>query len=159
MTTYFEEDGMNLNGKRNFNNTEKFYYNCGGYAFGIFSWLYPGLDWDRQNEIHDAMMDGDYDRALEISVEDLLKQFPEYKLILPHEIRNYPAKEYQIVAYRLNNLDFHFWKLGKNNRWYEKRGSGHRIYTHSFDEVWVPWPREDGITYDSKIAFFAKKRP
>ena len=39
--TFIGFDPKNSNHLRNINNTDKFDYNCGGYALGTFSWYTP----------------------------------------------------------------------------------------------------------------------
>lgn len=109
--TFDSHDPKNLNRSRNINNTDKFDYNCGGYALGTFSWYTP---FDEPTYINLRTSD-DYDEIEETAVENILCDFPDLSLISSIDVRNKDIdyKTTEIIAFRFSRNDFHFWKLGK----------------------------------------------
>ena len=149
-------DPFNTLGKRNINNTVKRYYNCGGYALGTFSWYWPG----RTEEEHDKIMgyaeDEDWDNALELAAGAIIRELPGW-MVVPFSLimeRKYSPNEYEVVAMRFCDFDFHFWKLGRNWNWYDKMGSTKCIHRHAFESVRNIWYRR----YYSPIVCFIRAR-
>lgn len=149
--TFNSFDPKNLNHSRNINNTDKFDYNCGGYALGTFSWYTPF----NEPTYIDLETPDDYDEIEEIAVENILHDFPDLSLVSPINVRNKDInyKTTEIIAFRFSEDDFHFWKLGKNSTWYDKMGGSTIIRTHSYSEVFAPWGR-----YNGRIYFFTRTR-
>ena len=149
-------DPFNTLGLRNINNTVKRQYNCGGYALGTFSWYWPG----RTEEEHDKIMEyaeaEDWDNALELAAGAIIRELPSW-MVVPFSLvmeRKYSPKEYEVVAMRFCDFDFHFWKLGRNWNWYDKMGSTKCIHRHAFEDVRRIWCHR----YNSPIVCFIRAR-
>ena len=150
------DDPFNTLGMRNINNTTKRHYNCGGYALGTFSWYWPG----RTEEEHDKIMEyaeaEDWDNALELAAGAIIRELSGW-MVVPFSLimkRKYSPKEYEIVAMRFCDFDFHFWKLGRNWNWYDKMGSAGWINRHAFEDVRHIWCDR----YNSPIICFIRAR-
>lgn len=150
------DDPFNTLGLRNINNTIKRRYNCGGYALGTFSWYWPG----RTEEEHDKIMEyaeaEDWDNALELAAGAIIRELPGW-MVVPFSLimeRKYSPKEYEVVAMRFCDSDFHFWKLGRNWNWYDKMGSTKCIHRHAFESVRRIWCHR----YYSPIVCFIRAR-
>lgn len=149
-------DPLNTLGLRNVSNTTKCYYNCGGYALGTFNWYWPG----RTEEEHDEIMEyagmEDWDNTLKLATEAIINELPGWSVV-PFNLvmeRKYSPKEYEVVAMRFCDCDFHFWKLGRNWNWYDKMGSAGWINRHAFEDVRHVWCRR----YNSPIVCFIRMR-
>lgn len=146
-------DLFNFQHKRNFSNTERYLYNCAGYALGTFSWYCPneGDDgyWNFMDDLSDTEM---FAKTFE-TVEFMLKDF-KGRLRLIGSVDEIQENEYAI-AYRVSSDgDFHFMKKMING-WYHKRGNTDRIYIEAGDyvlkEVWYD-------RYDGPIVLMAMRR-
>ena len=149
-------DPFNTLGLRNIGNTVKRYYNCGGYALGTFSWYWPGRTEEEYDEIMECAGDEDWDNVLKLASEAIISELPGWSVV-PFNLvmeRKYSPKEYEIVAMRFCDYDFHFWKLGRNWNWYDKMGSIGRINRHAFEDVRDTWCHR----YDSPIVCFIRMR-
>lgn len=149
-------DPFNTLGLRNVSNTVKSYYNCGGYAFGTFSWYWPGRTEEEYDEIMEYAEAEDWDNALELAAEAIVGELPGWTIVpigLVME-RKYSPKDYEVVALRFCNCDFHFWKLGRNWNWYDKMGSAGWINRHAFGDIRYTWCHR----YNSPIVCFVKAR-
>lgn len=149
-------DPFNILGLRNIGNTAKHYYNCGGYALGTFSWYWPGRTEEEYDEIMECAGDEDWDNVLKLASEAIISELPGWSVV-PFNLvmeRKYSPKEYEIVALRFCDYDFHFWKLGRNWNWYDKMGSIGRINRHAFEDVRDTWCHR----YDSPIVCFVRTR-
>lgn len=158
MTSYYVPTGdpFNTLGLRNIGNTVKCYYNCGGYALGTFSWYWPGRTEDEYDEIMEYAEDEDWDNALELASEAIISELPGWSVV-PFDLvmeRKYSPKEYEIVAMRFCDHDFHFWKLGRNWNWYDKMGGAGWINRHAFEDVRDTWCNR----YNSPIVCFIRMR-
>lgn len=149
-------DPFNTSGLRNINNAIKRYYNCGGYALGTFSWYWPGRTEEEHDEIMKHAETEDWENALELATEAIVNELPGWTIVplaLVME-RKYSPKDYEVVALRFCNNDFHFWKLGRNWNWYDKRGNTEWINRHAFKDVLHAW----WCRYDSPIVCFIRMR-
>lgn len=149
-------DPFNTLGLRNIGNTVKRHYNCGGYALGTFSWYWPGRTEEEYDEIMECAGDEDWDNVLKLASEAIISELPGWSVV-PFNLvmeRKYSPKEYEIVAMRFCDYDFHFWKLGRNWNWYDKMGSIGRINCHAFEDVRDTWCHR----YDSPIVCFIRMR-
>ena len=149
-------DPFNTLGLRNIGNTVKRHYNCGGYALGTFSWYWPGRTEEEYDEIMECAGDEDWDNVLKLASEAIISELPGWSVV-PFNLvmeRKYSPKEYEIVAMRFCDYDFHFWKLGRNWNWYDKMGSIGRINRHAFEDVRDTWCHR----YDSPIVCFIRMR-
>ena len=149
-------DPFNILGLRNINNTVKRRYNCGGYALGTFSWYWPGRTEEEHDKIMEYAADEDWDNALELAAAAIIRELPGW-MVVPFSLvmkRKYSPKEYEIVAMRFCDFDFHFWKLGRNWNWYDKMGSAGWINRHAFEDVRRIWCNR----YNSPIICFIRAR-
>ena len=148
---------FNFDNSRNIGNTDKRYYNCGGYALGTFSWYWPGRTEEEHDEIMGYAENEDYDEALVIAADAIIAELPGWKIVLFEDVmkRMYSPLDYDIVAMRFCEFDFHFLKLGCNWNWYDKMGNSHRINRHGFQEMNnTSWYGR----YDSPIVCFIRAR-
>ena len=149
-------DPFNTLGLRNINNTIKRYYNCGGYALGTFSWYWPGRTEDEHDEIMEYAEAEDWDNALELAAKAIVAELPGWVIVPIGAVmeRRYSPCEYEVVALRFCDMDFHFWKLGRNWNWYDKMGSSPCINRHAFNDVRYTWCHR----YNSPIVCFVRAR-
>lgn len=143
------DDPFNNNKKRNIKNTPKHEYNCAGYALETYSWYCP---FDKE-----TIIEGNEENLVQLEKLATRILVRDFNLILipQYDIRNknYDLNQYNVIAFRFSNNDFHFWKLGKNMRWYEKMGRSSVIDSHSYNEVWENWG-----SYQRQIYFYLQKR-
>ena len=141
-------------------NTNRHFFNCGGYALGNFGWYWPAADKDEQMKIDSLFQRKAYHKADKIMVNRIFEDFPELVEVKAEWIRNHEIdyKKFEIIAFRSAHRecwDFHFRKLGANGRWYEKCGGDYKIYDYNYDSIFDIW---NGM-YNGKIYFFARRRP
>lgn len=149
-------DPFNTLGLRNINNTVKRQYNCGGYALGTFSWYWPGRTEEEHDKIMEYAANEDWDNTLELAAGAIIRELPGW-IVVPFSLimeRKYSPKEYEVVAMRFCDFDFHFWKLGRNWNWYDKMGSTKCIHRHAFEDVRRIWCHR----YNSPIVCFIRAR-
>ena len=93
-------DPFNTLGLRNVSNTVKRYYNCGGYAFGTFSWYWPGRTEEEHDEIMEYAEAEDWDNALELATEAIINELSGWSVVPFNLImeRKYSPKEYEVRA-------------------------------------------------------------
>lgn len=151
---YIHDDPLNLHGLRNINNTPRYTYNCGGYALGTFSWYCP-FGYEKHYNLKNKRA---YERIEKEAINQMLKEIPALILIDEEKVkaRDFDINRFTIIAFRFSRKDFHYYKLGKNWRWYDKCGSTYSIHHHKFNEVWNKWG--DSNQYDGRIYFFLKAR-
>lgn len=130
-------DPFNALGLRNISNTKKYYYNCGGYALGTFSWYWPGRTEKEHEKIMDYAEDENWEPALQLAADAIINELAGWQLVEIEEIiqRHYSPKKYEVVAMRFCSCDYHFWKLGCNWNWYDKMGNFKHINRHAFNDV------------------------
>lgn len=148
---YTNSDPKNVLKKRNIKNTEKRNYNCGGYALGTYSWYTPFKKITAINLRNHHM----YHAIEKDAVAKILTDFPDLQLVEENTIFN-KSVDYtknEIIAFRFSHHDFHFWKISKNGRWYDKMGSSYYINSHKYFDVFENWG-----TYDGKLYFFTRPR-
>lgn len=140
-------------------NTDKWYYNCGGYALSTFRWVYPAQDeasWEQLQQIYDTE-GAEY--ATLVAVDWLIQEF-NLELVSAISVYNRAInyRKYEVIAFRYEDTDedgdFHFMKLGRDGRWRDKRGSSSYINVHSYDYVFESWYDR----YDGPIAFMIRPR-
>ena len=141
------------------NNTDKWYYNCGGYALSTFKWYLPAASEDAFRRLERLVRAGKYDEALERAVKHMLREFKELVLVDSRMVyqKKIDYRKFEIIAFRWEENprgDFHFMKLARNGNWYDKCGSSSRIKRHSYFEVFDTW----GDRYDGPIAFMIRPR-
>lgn len=142
---YADDDANNTHKRRNIKNSDKYSYNCGGYAIGCFSWYQP-----------DACCGFSHNATtFDKSVQDILRDFPSLRLI--ESIDELMNNEYAI-AFRMSSSDFHFIKRNRKGIWFQKTGSNPWIRpilkSEVFSDVWCAHRGDGG--YKGKIAFFAQ---
>lgn len=146
-------DLFNFQRKRNIDNTERYLYNCAGYALGTFSWYCPNEEGDDYWGFLDDLSDTEMFAKTFETVQFMLKDF-KGRLRLIGSVSEIQENEYAI-AYRVSSDgDFHFMKkIG--NGWHHKRGNTGRIYVESEDyvlnEIWCD-------RYDGPIVLMAMRR-
>lgn len=147
---YKYDDPMNLLRNRNVENTDKWYYNCGGYALGTFSWYCPHSD--KYHGYYDTCSEESLFEQVMGHVKIMLAEFPTLRVIRALEEA---TENEEVIAFRLSDCDFHFMVRKTNNRWYHKRGSSLCIYSTTEEEVfsdcWAP-------DYDSPLVLMAMKK-
>lgn len=149
-------DPFNTLNLRNINNTTKFYYNCGGYALGTFSWYCPGRTRKEYYKIMEYAGTEDWYNALELAAEAIVNELSGWSIV-PFNLvmeRKYSLAQYEVVAMRFSRMDFHFWKLGRNWNWYDKMGEADWINRHAFEDVRHTWCHH----YNSPIVCFIRMR-
>jgi hypothetical protein len=140
-------------------NTPKGVYNCGGYAFNLFKWYVPTRSWEDYENVRLLLDNECYEAATKTAVNYMRKDLG-YTVVSNDEVfnRSIDYKKYEIVAFRYEMMgedsDFHYMKIGKNGNWYEKRGSGSKIYRHEYYYVFRTWAHR----YDGPIVFLIKER-
>lgn len=146
-------DLFNVQRKRNISNTERYLYNCAGYALGTFSWYCPNEEdlgyWGHEENLSDVEM---FAKTFE-TVNFMLKDF-KGKLRVISSLEELRKDEYAI-AYRVSSDgDFHFMKKART-RWHHKRGNTPTILTESednvFNSIWCD-------RYDGPIVLMAMRR-
>ena len=149
---YGHEDELNFTGLRNIRNTNKNYYNCGGYALGTYSWYCPNDDgWDS------PMYDNRYtmEERTQFAVDYMLNDFCDLRVI--KTLAEVTKNEYAI-AFRIAVDDFHY-MVKKGNQWYSKAGNCQRIDRVSQKIVLgKKWFTDYGVTYDGPLVLFAKRK-
>lgn len=150
------DDPFNALGLRNVSNTVKRYYNCGGYALSTFSWYWPGRTKEEHDEIMEYAEAEDWDNALELATEAIINELPGWTVVPISLVmeRRYSPAQYEVVAMRFSNYDFHFWKLGRNWNWYDKMGGADEIDRHAFKDIRHAWYHR----YNSPIICFVRMR-
>lgn len=146
--------------KKKFSSFKKYKnYNCMGYAFGIYKWLYPYDDCDkREYEINQMFIEEcdeeDMEEALLIQdVSYILSHFKKVRLL---KSENEAKNNERIIAYRnyveedmsgelTGSYDYHFRFKKPNDVWREKCGK--LPPEICADDDWGP--------YKSRIVLFA----
>lgn len=142
-----------------FNNTNRYFYNCGGYALGVYKWYLPASSKRTYARIEKDIAKGNYEEGTMRAVKHMCKEF-NFFIVSEEEVRSHRinSRNMEIIAFRYECdgfcNDFHFMKLGKNNSWYEKRGSDPIIYRHDYNYVFGVWNNR----YDGPIVFIARPR-
>lgn len=150
-------DPLNRLGNRGIANTPKNMYNCGGYALGTYCWYWPGRTEEEHDEIMEYAEIEDWNNALKLAAEAIIGELDGWQLAQQQAVmaREYDPCQYEIVAMRMCEYDYHFWKLGRNWNWYDKMGGAGWIDRHSFQSVlYSTWCGR----YDSPIIFFVRTR-
>lgn len=147
----FGADLFNANRQRNARNTNRFDYNCGGYALGIFAWYLPSYSsdvWGCWEDWDDEEMQDITEEAIEVMLHD----FTDLRLITAlNEVRH---DEYAIAFRISSDGDFHYIKQERSRMWTHKCGAG-IIRTMTRWEVFnTHWDDR----YDGPIVLFAKKK-
>lgn len=139
-------DELNFNGFRNIHNTNKNYYNCGGYALGTYSWYCPYDDFDDSYTIKERT---------QLAVDYMLNDFCDLRVI--KTLEEVTENEY-VIAFRMSKYDFHY-MVKKGNQWYSKLGSRYKIDRVPQEIVFSKaWFTDCGITYDGPLVLFAKRK-
>lgn len=153
MFGYPMSDPKNIKNLRNFRNTKKRDYNCGGYALGCYSWVLPYYE-QPFDSFFMGLVNFSWEKLCEftdISVNWLISEFPSLLYI---EDKARLPKDKEIIAFRWSSDgDFHFIVRKKNGVWYHKRGGTRDILTMPEEEVlsscWLD-------RYDGPLVLFEK---
>ena len=146
------DDPLNNNNTRNIRNTDKYEYNCGGYALGTFTWYCPRAVGERVKYSF-----GCIEEAYEITMHAVAHMVYEFegKIRMIRAMRDLRMDE-RVVAFRLaSDGDFHYIKKTMCG-WYHKMGSSHCINRMSeYDVFNTEWC---GGRYDGPIVLLAIKK-
>lgn len=152
-------DEYNIKGERNRKNTCIKEYNCGGYALGIFSWLFP-CDTDEEREdwfIFEGKAEGEYDYniSVELGANWMLNNIPNLRKI---DSPNDKLEEGEwLVGFKVGigsgHGDFHYIRRAGNGHFWHKVGPL-KIERMSKKEALSDSWCED--KYTSKTIWFAK---
>ena len=143
---------FNLNNERSWDNTSNFEFNCGGYAFGTFSWYEPHPD---KTERCDYGFQNAYYRLQKRRwvIKNILQDFANVRII--HSIKDLHPNEYAVAA-RMSDTDFHFMRRDCADCWSHKRGNHPALWTATDKEVLHS--REWIGGYYGKVMLFAVNR-
>lgn len=134
---YRNRDPYNTQGKRNLDNADRWEYNCGGYALGLFSWYCP---YDREIERSEW---GDYTEIftmekvhrLTYTCVDFMLQDFNGRLREIGSLCELASDEHAIAFRLATDNDFHFVRRSRSGQWFHKRGDNPRIETMPEEEV------------------------
>lgn len=146
-------DPYNKKNKRNEHNTKIENYNCGGYAFGIFSWLHCNTD---RKPLDYYGCENAYQRkkVRDDCIAHLLRTVPNIRIVRRDETLD--PDEY-LVAFRMSTRDFHFIRQMPDGSWWQKSG-GTEIRPFEGNPFGREWKRRDGApSYRYKVTLFAVK--
>ena len=147
-----EVDPLNVEGNRNVGNTNKYSYNCGGYALECFSWYCPRPE----NAEFDTYFGFDtIEEALnktELCVRVMLSDFPTMRRV--QSLDEVGPDEYAILFRLASDGDFQYLKRDKKNHWHHKMGNCPVIDTIKKRDIFKKWCHG---RYDGPIVIFAKK--
>lgn len=145
-----KDDPFNRNNSRTVRNTNKYTYNCGGYALECFTW------WNGSEDISFFWFDpddrGEAERITSLYVKELLADFPDMRTV--DSLDDIRENEYAILFRLSSDGDFHFLKRDRGNHWRHKMGNWYEIDTIKQSEIFDIWC---GI-YNGPIVIFAKER-
>ena len=142
-------DPLNRDNSRNIKNTERYLYNCGGYALGIFSWYCPHDEDDVDEYGYFDYTFEDYYEAYEKTMYCVAKMVLDFegRLRLVQSLSKVHSDEVAIAFRLSSDGDFHYIKKTKGG-WYHKRGSSYCIERMTEADVFeTKWcGRYDGPT-------------
>lgn len=144
-----EHDPTNSSHVRNIRNSDKGYYNCGGYALNTFTWYLP---YNKGESFFDFDLDTPegMQAATYRAVTRMLSEIPKLRVIAdPSDA----GKGEYVLAFRIGRSDFHFVKRGRNHHWYHKMGGRSEIEKMTEEEVFASsWFHR----YNGPLVLFAK---
>lgn len=155
----FCSDEYNIKGERNATNTCIKDYNCGGYALGIFSWLFPcdtddeRIDWFIFEE--NSAVISNYNISVELGASWMIENIPNIRRL---DSPNEKLKDGEwLVGFKVGigsgHGDFHYIKRTQNGHFWHKIGPL-KIERMSKDEALSEsWCDNK---YTSKTIWFAK---
>lgn len=128
------------------NDTNTFYYNCGGYALGTYDWYEPynvrTFDWDNIEDYEVPSLTAQM-------VERMLEEITGLRRIYSLDEAN---SNERIVLFRMCPTDFHYIVSFDHKNWWHKIGCGDiQPFT---DNLFAPW--DCGCHYyDGEVIIFA----
>ncbi len=139
--------------ERNFSNSERHGYNCGGFALGIFNWYrpYSSRKFCDLEDLIDAVnecLDAATDMCIEHMIEELggrLRVIESAEDLREGEV---------LVLFRCGLTDFHY-VLHLHNQYLHKIGNRTIIDLMDEDEVFGPYWEGIGHTYDGPLVMLA----
>lgn len=149
------DDILNKNKERNIKNSNKWDYNCAGYALGTFSWYCP-YEKDTRSFfdfiIPPRLTEEEMEKRTKNYIEQMLNDFDDLRII--DNLRELRFNEYAI-AFRVSpDDDFHYVKRTRGGLWYHKRGNTPFIERMKKSEVFSDcWCER----YTGRLVLFAKK--
>jgi hypothetical protein len=145
------DDPLNLNNTRSIHNTDKYEYNCGGYALGTFSWYCPRAKGEQVRYSFRNIK-----QAYEITLHAVAHMVYEFegKIRMIRKMEDLRINE-RVVAFRISSDgDFHYIKKTKCG-WYHKMGASDYIRRMSeYDVFNTKWCDR----YDGPIVLLAIKK-
>ena len=164
----FYEDEYNENGKRNRKNTDRYNFNCGGYALGIYAWFMPCEEEDQEmfdlycNDEFDE--DGDYD-SLQKLLNKVAEQSSEWMVNNVPNLRRVSSPDAELnedewlVGFKFGegcgDGDFHYIKRTKSGQFWHKPGAQKTRRMSKKEALSQEWC--DG-KYTSDTIWFAKRK-
>lgn len=139
---------------------DEMYYNCGGFALGVFNWYRP-YDHDEKEAVDSIIEDYDDELINELDacneIADIYVSHME-KADLCREIfseDDLNENEY-LVAFKSSIDDFHYARRLRNGRWFHKMG-WNKIEEVSQDNVYDDYWWEDLNCYCGDLHLLAVK--
>ena len=141
-----------------FENTDKAYFNCGGYALSVYKWYLPAPSSRSYKKINREICNGKYRHGTKVAAKHICNEF-KLSIVSEKKMRHraIDPKNVEVIAFRFEKQgihDFHFMKLGTDGYWYEKRGGSPFIYAHEYNDVFNVWHSR----YNGPIIFMARAR-
>lgn len=138
------------------------FYNCGGFALGLFTWYRP-YNYDEKENINFIIED--YDEDL-ISEDEACEEIG--KIYVNHMVEQGLCREVfseddlnsdeYLVAFKASIDDFHYARKLKNGRWFHKMGSG-EIEEVSEEDVYDDcWWADSACNYFGPLFLLAVKK-
>ena len=147
-------DPFNKQKQRNIRNTDRYDYNCGGYAFETFSWYCPHTKQD--GRLHYGFLT--IEEAYEITMYAVSIMIAEFdgKIRMLRSKEELHKRTETLIAFRISSDgDFHYIKKTRSG-WKHKMGSSYPIRKMKEKEVFeTNWC---GGRYDGPIILLAMKK-
>ena len=149
----FSNDPFNNNRERNIKNTDRYEYNCGGYALETFSWYCPEEELELGRTAFDTIEEA-YEKTM-YAVAVMVLEF-EGKVRMIRRVEDLHKTSERLVAFRISSDgDFHYIKKTRSG-WKHKMGSSYPIRKMSEWEVFnTEWC---GGRYDGPLVLLAIKK-
>ena len=146
-------DPLNNQKTRNIKNSDRYEYNCGGYALETFSWYCPHTKSDKTLHHGFDTLEEAYETTM-YAVSVMVAEF-EGKIRMLRSKEELHKKTETLIAFRLSSDgDFHYVKKTRSG-WKHKMGASYPIQKMSekevFETVWCG-------CYDGPIVLLAMKK-
>lgn len=143
---YGYEDPENNSNIRNIQNTDRYRFNCAGYALETYSWYCPT----------DGFHFRTWEEAIKYTKETVIAMLGDFCDLRVIDSLNELRSDEYAIAFRLSrDMDFHYIKRDSRGIWRHKRGGDPTIYTMKKQEVFsAVWCNR----YNGPIVLMAKKK-